>query len=818
MNTNIPADILAKFQAKYDWLKTNKGGVPTLEGPIEPGIYKTPDDGWQCNYDGAWGYGCAITLRPGDNEPHEVHGEICKLWYKEGGAFDETGKRGWLGYPVSDEEVYEGDGNPADRISHFENGDIIWSENTKEARTVKKSNKEMLSAKAQDQLQKIDSEIDELRRICSDLSGVGTGNSSGKEMDAVLSEIVRRRRAFDSKTFFMVTFGMLKAGKSTLVNTFVGKEVSPVGRAKETTLRSSIILAADEDNREGIYLVSPKNGAAENDPKSIFAWQTENGTKLMDFLNGLVTREEFLESFKEDFLPFSETNLENLLTTPVIPEFPNILPPIIRIDASRTDSAVGAANLLKDGVAIFDTPGLDGAKANKDSDPFWRSLTTCGDYYLLVQSSMSAINKDCVDLITDIFRETKNAPLLVVFNEIAANFWQLPDVEKERLRKDSETASRELAEQLRTKMGGTLPESISINAGEASDAVFGSCEEMRQEPQNMIAESRVQTLRDRIVKTLREERMSIKVRNATDRMIKALSESAERLESEKLRIKKEEEQKSGDEDKDWKERKEKAARLSNAFEGDGAGIRIAREFGNNLEAVLKGVNGIPNAINPWQEFRGFGKRKEENCEYRDCREVDKVLLKTLDDFIKGFKTNVEAQFVGSNLRIDLQSWKAAKDRVSAEWEEVRANGGGTGGFPDSLIQAIDVAGLTAFPDGFIPGKTDVPGVPWRPWRDRTYGDNSVWEYQCARKFDELKQALVAVFPAEAAKQVGDAFREAIIAKGKAFALQSEQALDEEIQVERAASDSRKNEENRRMERLDRAMKTMENMKRILSEG
>lgn len=143
MNTDIPADIVDKFQAKFDWLKSKQGGVPTLEGPIEPGIYKTPDGGWQCNYDGAGGYGCAITIRPGETEPHEVHGEICKRWYQEGGAFDEIGKRGWLGYPISDEDAYEGDENPADRISHFENGDIIWSENTKEARTVKKSNKEM---------------------------------------------------------------------------------------------------------------------------------------------------------------------------------------------------------------------------------------------------------------------------------------------------------------------------------------------------------------------------------------------------------------------------------------------------------------------------------------------------------------------------------------------------------------------------------------------------------------------------------------------------------------------------------------------------
>ena len=121
-----------KFQAKYDWLK--KEQFPSVGEPIEPGIYQTPDGGWQCNY-GNW---CAITLRPGQTEPHEVHGAICARWYQEGGAFNERCERGWLGYPISDEEGYEGNGNSDDRISHFENGDIIWNSQTNECHVVSK--------------------------------------------------------------------------------------------------------------------------------------------------------------------------------------------------------------------------------------------------------------------------------------------------------------------------------------------------------------------------------------------------------------------------------------------------------------------------------------------------------------------------------------------------------------------------------------------------------------------------------------------------------------------------------------------------------
>ena len=114
----------------------------------------------------------------------------------------------------------------------------------------------------------------------------------------------------------------------------------------------------------------------------------------------------------------------------------------------------------------------------------------------------------------------------------------------------------------------------------------------------MIAESRVRTLRDRIVKTLREERMSIKVRNATDRMTKALSESISRLDDESKRIREEEDKKSQEENQSWINQQQTVASLSNAFEGDGAGVRIARMFGNNLEAVLKGGTGTPSPRNP----------------------------------------------------------------------------------------------------------------------------------------------------------------------------------------------------------------------------
>ena len=109
----VPGSIFAKFQSKYSELIKKEHWIKHLPiGSISQGA----DGSWQQRF-GDW---AAILLRPGDTEAHEVHGTIYNRWSEEGGA------SGHLGYPVSDEEIYGGNGDTEDRISHFEYGDIFW--------------------------------------------------------------------------------------------------------------------------------------------------------------------------------------------------------------------------------------------------------------------------------------------------------------------------------------------------------------------------------------------------------------------------------------------------------------------------------------------------------------------------------------------------------------------------------------------------------------------------------------------------------------------------------------------------------------------
>ena len=112
------------IKTKYDQLK--RAGCP-FGDPLETGIWRTPDGGWQCNYKNSeYDSKCAITLRPGDDEAYGVYGGIWEKWDAEGGVYNERKERGRLGYPISDEEPYY---QTADRLSCFENGVIVWAKN-----------------------------------------------------------------------------------------------------------------------------------------------------------------------------------------------------------------------------------------------------------------------------------------------------------------------------------------------------------------------------------------------------------------------------------------------------------------------------------------------------------------------------------------------------------------------------------------------------------------------------------------------------------------------------------------------------------------
>lgn len=279
----------------------------------------------------------------------------------------------------------------------------------------------------------------------------------------LLQGLDRNIRQFKTNKFFIAVFGALKAGKSTLINALAERYTSPTGYGYETTLHCSLILCADEEHPEGIYLYQLTGNKKREETD-----RQEKARELLDYFRGLYDWEfiskggnwERSERYLlngHDLHP-SKDNLRAVLTEAVLSRYPQLMLVEIRIKPEKDD------NFLQENIGILDMPGLDGSIANAESDPIIAELPRAADYFLYVQSSITAINSGAKDYILSLIDHSKE--YIVVFNEIRAQYWLKPEVQSQVIEAQNSKAIEHLAKRL----GVNPPCSFRINAAQAWDS------------------------------------------------------------------------------------------------------------------------------------------------------------------------------------------------------------------------------------------------------------------------------------------------------------------------------------------------------------
>lgn len=282
-------------------------------------------------------------------------------------------------------------------------------------------------------------------------------------MTTLLHELDRNIRQFKTNRFFIAVFGALKAGKSTLINALAEHYTSPSGYGYETTLHCSLILCADEEHPEGIYLYQLTGNKKREETD-----RQEKARELLDYFRGLYDWEfiskggnwERSERYLlngHDLHP-SKDNLEAVLTEAILSRYPQLMLVEIRIKSEKDD------NFLLKNIGILDMPGLDGSIANVKTDPIIAELPKAADYFLYVQSSIAAINSGARDYILSLINNSKE--YIVVFNEIRAQYWLKSEVQSEVIEEQNNKAIGHLAKSL----GVNPPRSFRINAAQAWDS------------------------------------------------------------------------------------------------------------------------------------------------------------------------------------------------------------------------------------------------------------------------------------------------------------------------------------------------------------
>ena len=233
-------------------------------------------------------------------------------------------------------------------------------------------------------------------------------------------------RAFDQKMLYVVCLGALKAGKSTLINALVGKDICPANPGSETTLHCSVIMAADDSHPEGITLYKAKSKAHDKQ-ESI-----ENTKLLLEYFQG-INVDKFDDKFEKSErheLKEGEKIFSEKLSVPhfdfetedgrsdIIIE--------IRVNVKSKD------NVLCKNVALIDLPGLDGVKMNVDH-PVVRCIPECSHYFLVVRSTVTAFNKTLFNSLNNWLGKNPAIKTTMVFNEMRAKFWHTEDSQQENL-------------------------------------------------------------------------------------------------------------------------------------------------------------------------------------------------------------------------------------------------------------------------------------------------------------------------------------------------------------------------------------------------
>jgi hypothetical protein len=337
----------------------------------------------------------------------------------------------------------------------------------------------------------------------------------------------RARNEFDALLFFTVCFGMLKSGKSTLVNLLAGhEEASPTRFGQDTTLRPCLILAGDTDEIVTFHMTDAVKGDESGEAeKRCF-------NAVIDHLRGVIE----IENLTKDHhvvvrrMPFSNDNIVKALCTPEGFGSEPLITVVIISDAS---------DLLRSEIALLDVPGLDSDQMRPEIERYIELLERC-DLLVFIQSTVSALNHDAASMLRNLVKRSKGSPVWLIQNRFEAQTWRKPE--------ELEAQDSRLVNLARQNLGKALsiPDRTiftkQVNLGKAYDAQFRKsmiADELSSD--QLLEESGFGEVVSELSKKINEERLDIQLANCLGELATAVERNRESLAELETWIRKERE-------------------------------------------------------------------------------------------------------------------------------------------------------------------------------------------------------------------------------------------------------------------------------------
>ena len=355
------------------------------------------------------------------------------------------------------------------------------------------------------------------------------------ELGKISRDIGRAIDRFKSELFFIVVFGPLKAGKSTLTNALAGEYVSPTGFGKETTRRPSLVMRAmsgDESCIEQYFSKDPNiiwalhQGSGQEDDKESVKNKREAFELVADYLRGFRTKAELDEKIEIKPSPLDPIRLEEALTADLKPG------PLLTVIRCKS------GDLLREGVVIVDMPGLDGSKSNWRNDPIHKWVIDQTEFVLFCQSSIAAINIETSDFVKEVIGQSTGPPIYLIQNIFDARHWRSKEEKSKDIteqRKEGKKRIEEILREVNRNAGLNIgvTDDVGLNLGLAWDG-----KHLKDEAANeWLIESEFPDFEKKLVKVLEDQRPFIQERNHLENLRQRINEAKKQLDSISSEIK-----------------------------------------------------------------------------------------------------------------------------------------------------------------------------------------------------------------------------------------------------------------------------------------
>ena len=263
--------------------------------------------------------------------------------------------------------------------------------------------------------------------------------------------------AFGSEHFVVACIGMLKSGKSTLINLLArNRNASPTGFGYDTTLRPVLITSstAPHGTIEVWLPNTPEQKLTKASLNEVFLCLRK------------VKKPEDVKGASCHAYPLTPANLENALCKAVLEADQNMLPcepvmVVVKVPKNKESP-------LSSEIVLLDTPGLDSgiSEWTNNSSERYSWIIENSDLLLFLQSSVAPLNRNATKILHDIHARSPNTPVWLVQNEMCAKPWLPP----ERITEEN-TRQRTQAARMFNTVSRAFKQ-VYANLGKADSAIF----------------------------------------------------------------------------------------------------------------------------------------------------------------------------------------------------------------------------------------------------------------------------------------------------------------------------------------------------------